>query len=247
MAPQKQLVRLLVFGLSFWMLTACHLVARSPAPQPTISLPTPNLSTPLLAPPTASPLAVLTNDLENVRVVGLDTFDDPSAWIPNNEIANGELRLAGLGDNNWHGLSNRAIFREGSGVVIDFQFTPTEFFEMYFEREAWTTSRYKRFGVYVNGDHSMINIFSGRQRREPTPLAGNLALAPATWYSLLLAVGNGGDFLAVIWDPANPGASLQSREIIPGWQGLDWSFRMQVNQGTIRFDNFEELTFDRLK
>ncbi len=190
---------------------------------------------------------MLTNYLENARIVKVDTFDDPSGWNPGDGISNGTLLLIGSGDNNWHGLSNRAIFQEGSGVVINFTFTSGEYFEMYFERGPWTTSLYKRFGVYVNEDHSNIDIFAGRQRREPSLLPGALSLQPGTWYSLLMGVGTGGDFLAVLWDPANPAKSLQYREVIPNWQALDWTFRLQVNKGTILFDNFEEITFDRIK
>ncbi len=132
-------------------------------------------------------------------------------------------------------------------MVIDFKFTPGEYFEMYFERGPWTTSRYKRFGVYVNEDHSNIDIFVGRQRREPSLVPGNLSLNPGTWYSLLMVVGRGGDFLAVIRDPTNPDKSLQYREVIDSWKELDWAFRIQVNQGTIAFDNFEEIAFDGIK
>jgi hypothetical protein len=190
---------------------------------------------------------VLTDYLENVRSVNVDPFNDPTGWTPTNEISNGELLLAGIGGSDWHGLSNRAIFREGSGAVINFQFTPGEYFEMYFERGAWATSLYKRFGLYVNEDHSDPNIFIGKRRREPISIAGNLSLQPGTWYSLLLAVGKGGDFLAVLWDPANPASRLQYREAITNWEGLDWAFRIQVNRGTIAFDNFEEIAFDAIR
>jgi hypothetical protein len=236
--------RLTLLGLSLLGLAACHLVARTPAPP---LLPSPTANLPMPVPATASPLTVLPNYLEDVHVISIDTFDDPSGWNPADEISNGQLLLVGSGDNDWHGLSNRAIFQEGNGVVIDFQFTPGEYFEMYFERGAWTTSNYKRFGVYVTGDHADINIFTGRERRQPNPISGNLSLSPDTWYSLALAVGRGGDFLAVIWDPADPGKRLTYREQIPNWNELEWTFRIQVNQGTNLFDDFEETVFAGIK
>jgi hypothetical protein len=118
---------------------------------------------------------------------------------------------------------------------------------MYFEQGRWTTSLYKRFGIYVNSDRTNVNVFVGRNRREPIPIAGSLSLQAGTWYSLLLTVGTGGNFLAVLWDPANPQNRLQYREIIENWRGLDWTFRIQVNQGIITFDDFEEVTFDAIK
>ena len=83
--------------------------------------------------------------------------------------------------------------------------------------------------------------------KDPNLIAGNLSLNPDTWYSLLLVVGKGGDFVAVIWDPANPGNSLQYREVIENWKEIEWTFRIQVNKGTIVFDDFEEIIFDDIK
>jgi hypothetical protein len=236
--------RLILFAVGFLILTACHLVSRAPTPKPATSPSPPAIPTPIL--PTLPP-PVLTNYLENVRVVKADTFDDPSGWIPPDEISSGQLLLVGRGGNDWHGLSNRATLREGNGVVINFRFTPGEFFEIYFERDPWNTGLYKRFGVYMNGNHSNVNIFAGRERRVPAILAGNLSLNADTWYSLLLVVGKGGDFLAVIWNPANPAESLQYREVIENWQDAEWTFRIQVNQGLITFDDFEEIEFGAIK
>src|SRR5512138_2531640 len=239
--------RTILFGLSSWLFAACNLVSLPPTSQPTVFPVSTGTSTPATPATTVPPLTMLANYLDNARIVRTDSFDDASEWNPTSEISNGELLLTGIGGTNWHGLSNRSIFREGNATVIDFQFTSGEYFEVYFEREPWTTSRYKRFGVYVNEDHANINIFAGRQRREPSRLAGNQALTSGTWYSLLLAVGSGGDFLAVLWDPANPGNSLQYREVIPNWQRLDWTFCIQVNKGTISFDDFQVVVFVGMK
>ncbi len=239
--------RLVLLGFSFSILTACHLTSAAPASPSITPPPSPTISTAIVASPTIPPQAVLTNYLVNAHLVGLDTFDNPSGWTLPDEISNGRLLLRGLGGSNWHGLSNRAIFQEDNGVIINFQFTPGEFFEMYFEQGPWTTRLYKRFGVYVNQDHSNANLFVGRQRTDFHLLAGNLSLEPATWYSLLMAVGRDGNFLAVIWDPTNPGNNLQYRAVIENWKGLDWAFRIQVNQGLILFDDFEEVVFDDMK
>ena len=238
---------LTVLGLGFCFFAACNLVPRSSPPQPTTSpLPT-NIPTPIPATPTTPPLTVLMQYLENAHIVKVDTFDDPSGWNPTDGISNGSLLLVGRGDNNWHGLSNKAIFQAGTGVVINFEFTPSEFFEAYFEQGAWTTGLYKRFGVYVNGAHSNANLFVGRERRDFHILDGNLTLNPGTWYSLLMVTGQGGDFLALIWDPANPQQTLQYRTVIENWKDIRWTFRMQVNTGTILFDDFQETQFDRIK
>ena len=236
-----------VLGLSFWLLAACNLAAQSRTSQPTIpSVPT-KASIPVLSTPTTPPVAVLTQYLENPQIVEVDTFDDPSGWNPTNEISNGWLLLVGRGDNGWHGLSNKAIFQAGTGVVINFEFTPDEFFEMYFEQGAWATDFYKRFGVYVNEDYSNANLFMGRERTDFHVLPGNLAFNKGTWYSLLMAVGEGGNFLALIWDPTDPQKNLQYRTVMENWRDIRWTFRIQLNTGAVLFDDFQEIQFDRIK
>ena len=236
-----------VLGLSLWIFTACNLAAKSRTTQPTISsLPVTN-TTPVLATPTTPPLIVLNQFLENAHIVSVDTFDDPSGWNPTNDISNGWLLLVGRGDNSWHGLSNKAVFQAGTGVIINFEFTPGEFFEMYFEQGPWTTDLYKRFGVYVNEDHSNANLFIGKQRTDFHPLSGNLAFNKGTWYSLLMVVGEGGNFLTLIWDPTDPQKNLQYRTVMENWRDIRWTFRIQLNTGAVLFDDFQEIQFDRIK
>ncbi len=260
MAIKKWLVLL---GLSCWIFTACQSVSLSPTatnvpqptstPQPTFtSLPaataTPKSTpTPITLTPTVVPPAVLTKYLENAHVVTVDTFDNRAGWNAGYEISNGVLQLVGEGGNVWYGVAHNSVFREGEGVVIDFKFTPDENFEMYFDNGMWHTNPYKRFGVYVGQGHSYANLIIGKEGRGFGHIPGDLYLSPDTWYSLFMVIGKEGDFLALIWDPSNPDRSLRYREVIKNWKGLNWRFHIQVNEGTITFDDFFQIEFDNIK
>jgi hypothetical protein len=255
--------RLILLGLSCWVFAACQPVSVPPiatstlhptnTPQPTITplpantpTPRPTLA-PVIPTPTIPPPAVLTKYLGNVHIVKVDPFDDPSGWNAGNEISNGVLQLVGEGGDVWYGLSRNALFREGDGVVINFKFTRGGLFEMYLENGAWNTDPYKRFGVYAGRGHSGANLFTGKEARGSSPLPGNLYLNSNTWYSLFMVIGKEGDFLALIWDPSKPEKSLRYREVIKNWKGLNWQFHIQVNEGIITFDDFEEIEFDGIK
>ena len=254
--------RFVLLGVGCWLISACNLVSLPPTaagtashtdtPQPTWTAPPTNIATAVstltLAPPTPGvpPPAVLTEYLENVRVVQIDTFDDASGWEAGAQISNGELLLAGTGD-DWHGVSRKAVFQEGEGVVTRFRFSGREFFELYFEKGSWDTRGYKRFGIYVHRGYGEANLFIGQEGRGSNRLPGNLSLSPETWYSLFMAVGKDGDFLAVLWDPSSPDKSIRYREKIQAWAHINWQFRIQVNEGTIFFDDFQEIEFDGIR
>ena len=190
---------------------------------------------------------MLTKYLENARVVGYDNFDSPSGWNASTEISNGVMKITGLGGDDWHGLSKNVFFQEDQGIILDFKFPPREFFEMYLENGNWNTVPYKRIGIYINRGYADVNLFSGEEGIGFTHISGNLYPKPETWYSVLMAIGKGGDFLIIVWDPSNPGRYMRYREVIDNWKEKKWTFRTQVNEGTIVYDNFLELEFDGIK
>jgi hypothetical protein len=164
---------------------------------------------------------MLTKYLENPRIVRHNKFDSPAGWNADKEISNGVLKLT--------------------------MFTPGEFFEMYLENGEWNTPPYKRIGIYINRGYADVNLFSGEEGVSSNHISGNLYPKPETWYSVFMAIGDGGDFLIIVWDPSNPGRYLRYREVIDNWKEKNWMFRTQVNEGTIIYDNFMEIEFDSIK
>jgi hypothetical protein len=60
-------------------------------------------------------------------------------------------------------------------------------------------------------------------------------------------LGKDGDFFAIIWDPSKPNKIIHDRQKIETWKGLSWTFRIGADKGTILFDDFIRIKFDKLK
>ena len=245
---------LVLLAISLYPLTGCQARDNSSIPTLVIASSTSTLeptntprptSTPVTPTSTIPPPDVLTRYLENVRIVEYDNFDNPAKWNASYEISNGVMKLTGLGGDIWRGLANPAYFREGEGVVINFKFTYGAFFELFFETPTDNKDLYKRFGVYINkgyAENQFFPITDGTYR-----LSGDLFLESETLYSLFMVAGKDGDLLTLIWDPAKANQTLRYREVVKSWSGINWIFRIQVNEGTIIFDDFMEIDFDDIK
>ena len=148
----------------------------------------------------------------------------------------------------WSGASYlKTTFQEGEGIIINFKFTQGELFEIYLNDGAWATNSYKRFGIYLDRGDAYPNFIIGEEGLDFNHLPGNLYPKPDRWYSLFMVIGKGGDFLALIWDTANPEKVIRYREKVEKWKELTWTFHIQVNERMIVFDNFEEIEFDGIK
>lgn len=254
-----------ILGLTCWALTSCQSFSASPTstifisstntPLPTNTFLLTNTITPTstIAPPTPTliPPEVLTIYLENVHIVKTDSFDGNSNWGLNNEIAiisNGLLKLVGKGGEIWSGASYTKTFQNNEGLLINFKFNQGQNFEMYLDNGIWATGSYKRFGVYLNQGYADPNFFRGKEGiGGPNHLRGNLHPKPDVWYSLFMVNAKGGDFFAIIWDPANPEKVIKYRVTLDQWKELNWAFHIQINQGTVVFDDFYEIEFDSIK
>jgi hypothetical protein len=211
---------------------------RTPAPTRTL--------TPTIAPP-----EILTHFLEGVKVVSTDPFDGYSNWdtYPSGEvyIRNGELTINGT--SFWQSSStNKSSFREGDGVYFEYKYSQGPEFEMSFDVGQWQTDNYRRFGV--NGfDNPSANLWQGPNAIGGWAyLVGNLDTRPDTWYSILMAIGEDAEFLAVIWDPEDPSKNLVYNETInEKWIGKTWKFHFGANKGTINIDNFGKFSFEAIK
>jgi hypothetical protein len=191
----------------------------------------------------------LSEYLNNVEVLYIDTFDDPlgAGWnIYAGAIENGVMEI--VSDQDWIGASSSNEFGEYEGIVIDFNYSANSLFEIYMDRGQWDTDQYRRFGVYVGGGQAGTNVYAGKTDRGGAGLSGNLTLQPTTTYKLLIAILPNSEFLEAIWDPSNSSETLFYREKFDeSWAGLTWSLWIGVNQGTIQLDNFHEISFSGAK
>lgn len=202
-------------------------------------------------PPSAT-IPVSNNPLESlndVQVLYMDTFDDPlgSEWnIYAGTIENGVMEI--IGNENWNGASRNGEFGENQGVVIDFNYSTDSLSEIFVEHDVWNTDQYRRFGVYIGSNQAQVNEYAGKNDHGGANLSGNLTLKPDRTYSLLIAILPNGELLEVIWDSSNASETLSYREKFDEtWAGLTWTLWIGVNQGTIQFDNFNEIKFSGAK
>ena len=200
--------------------------------------------------PTTAPPEMLTEFLEGVQIAQTDTFEGNTNWdtYPSGEVYIRDGKLTINGTSPWNSSSTyKSSLGEGDGVYFDFTYSQGPEYEMYYDVGKWQTDTYRRFGVYGYGN-PRSNLWQGLNAIGGGYLVGNLGTRPDTWYSILMAIGDDAEFLAVIWDPKEPSKYLVYNEIInEKWVGKTWKFRFGANQGTINIDNFGQFTFESIK
>jgi hypothetical protein len=186
--------------------------------------------------------------LEDVEVYNFDSFDDPSGegWgIQNGEIDNGVLEI--VGNEQWDGIwwKNRIV--EGNGVIVDFSFSENSTLIIAMSLGEYQTDQYHRFGLYMDNDGPSTDIYEGEEYILGE-FAGQLTFEVDTIYSILIAILPDGDLLQVLWNTSDPEEILEyQRSFGESWAGLPWTFMAQAHTGTIRFDNFREISFSGAK
>jgi len=263
MTINKQLVLLII---SFYALASCQTLPVLPTititpvvelptitPQPThteqpTNTPKPT-STPVTPTATVPPSDMLTEYLENVRVMKTDPFDNGSEWNLSSAavISDGVLRLMGLGGDDWRGMTYNKRFRAGEGFTVNFKFTSGSYFGMYFENNDWNTDAYQRFGMDFRKGNVESNLFIGKDSLGFTSLPGDFYPNYDTWYSFFMVAGKDGEFFALLWDPANPEKTVRYKDKVENWKETTWTFLTQANTGTVVFDDFQVIEFDGLK
>jgi hypothetical protein len=185
--------------------------------------------------------------LNGVQLDYIETFDNASVsgwWSETASVKDGVYEILGK---NWNGISRDQIFKEGTGVIVDFTYTQGSVFTMFMDSGDWDTEPYKRFGIQIEAG-ARVDMWAGKNGIGGANLSGNFIPRPNTTYSLMLAILPDGEFLAVIWDPSDPSKTISYREKIgETWANLDWAFRIGANSGTISFDNYKEIKFDGVK
>jgi len=155
------------------------------------------------------------------------------------------------GQEGWSsGLVLRQKIREGDGIILSFKTVNNARFksEFVFTSGTWQTDSFRQFGVY-NGQNPKADLFQGMYGLGFNNLYGNLTPKADTWYKLLMAVGKGGEFLAVVWDPDDPSRRVFYNENIgEKWERRSWEFNPKATEGeTVYIDDFFRISFDAMK
>lgn len=225
--------------------------ATSPSSSP-IETPTgspSNTVRPTIAVPSGTSFAASEKDkvtefLRDVQIVHADTFDDPTVagWeFEIGEIRNGTLEA--IGKENMDAMFRTRKFGEGEGILIDFSYTENSTFIAFVNSGSYNTDSYRRFGLFVENGIPLTDIYEGGEYIWGG-FSGNLSAGANQTYTLLFAILPDGELLEVVWDIENPDHALEYRNRFgDSWAGLPWIFVIQIDTGTITFDNFKEITF----
>jgi hypothetical protein len=221
------------------------------SPDPTATA-VPPTATPV--PPTPTPIAYEVPDLVSTYInaaqpTAHETFDTLSVeewtYTPGSvTTSQGEVQLTGV--ENWGSSLYRAeTVTENTAMLLRFRADTDAEFGIFVEADTWGTEAYKRFGSY--GPYPETNIFHGTVGEPRQIFDGELTVRADTWYNLMIAVGPGGEFVALVWDPADSSQHLAYRRVVDaGWTGASWLFGITINSGFLAIDDFVVASFDGL-
>jgi hypothetical protein len=179
----------------------------------------------------------------HATVIDNDPFDmDSGKWeiSPYASIQDGELILLAR---DWYSNIYKQQITDGQGIIIEFTYTKESSFEILFLSGEWGTDQHKRFGVYIDNNIVKHNIPPLNVGNED--ISGDFPLQPATPYTIMMGISQGGEFMALLWDPSDPAHVINYHKVVGDiWSGYSWTFSVGGSNGTIIFDNFKEIAFD---
>jgi len=202
--------------------------------------------TPVSTNPNIPAPEILSQFLNDVQVLSIDTFDDPSGngWgIAAGKIENGRMEI--VGNENLDGAWYKTEFAENHGILIDFSYSKRSTLLVNMNFGSYDTDQYRRFGIYVeNSTAPITDVYEGKKYISGD-FSGSLSTEAGKNYTILFAILPKGELLEVVWDPANPTDVLEYRNRFgESWTGLPWTFLIQAQKGTIYFDNFRQISFN---
>ena len=208
-------------------------------------------STPVPPTPTVELPSILSDYLANAQITRLFKFDNMTGWSTYNsqtgKISDGQYEITG--QPGWSsGLVRDKKFKEGEGLVLKFMYTQGTEFEFILDRGEWQTDSYRRFGVF-GFEYPQANLTQGVNAIGNKNLHGNFKPSPDKWYKYMVGIGFEGDFIAIIWDPADPTRVITYRERIgENWDNFTWQFTAKAAEEgmTLYIDDFAEITFNEI-
>jgi hypothetical protein len=200
-------------------------------------------------PPTPIPPSLVAEYLTDVKALYYDPLDSTGNWNinTNGEANNGVLEMQGsLG---WtSSVSPNSKFVTGNGIVLKFKVQAASGESTFvFDTGRWQTDSFKQFGI-DNIRRPLANLWQGTDNLGRNFLNGKLRLKPDTWYGLMMAIGENGRFLAVMWDLIDETHRIVHEVVREDWSGQSWAFSARANEGeTIYIDDFYRISFGEIK
>jgi len=244
---------------------ACGQPATTSPPSPEAGLARPSVTIPpppaiTASPKTPNPTRSPTPEpkhpleyLEDSEVRAADLLDQlpQSEWVFTEDkvtLTDGVVRMEGSSD--WGTILRHEGIEEGEGFIVLFQYSAVSVFDIVLMSGGeWDAADHRSFGIVKPNPTIHIQPFEGTKElnRGQVP-KGNLLLKPVTWYKLMIAVDGDGDFLLVLWDPADPLVQKTYRESLgESWAGLTWMFSADALRGILSFDEYSEVSFTDIR
>ena len=150
----------------------------------------------------------------------------------------------------WDAIGRPNSMGDQKGFLILFRYQDNTNVNIFFCTGTWLKSDYKRWGVTFTdaSDRSWWNGWQGSQSLNYSQRKLQLprkVLEPNKWYYLLEKLGNNGQVTMKIWEKDNPSNHADFQTEMPSsWTGHQWVVLIQIYEGTVEIDEYQELTFD---
>lgn len=194
--------------------------------------------------------AILNENLAGLTVLRRDPFDqlDSSVWQFDPAMASASNGTALVtGNKTWsNGLRLQRPILEGQAVLVTLQMAKGTNFGIQLSSGTPGTPEYRSYGFYRPQSVMLSRVYQGMEDiRQDIPLKGELKVHRFnTWYQVLLGVNANGHFFLLIWDPADPTKFNRTHDVLDeSWMGKEWTYTIEIRDGTLTLDEALELGF----
>jgi hypothetical protein len=225
--------------------TATPTETPSETPRPS-STPRPTLDASLAGLTLPPAMTTYLNDVALTRYESFDEARDPALLFGGDSETLGEsLSYSRQNNPPDPGLPARQQLAAGQGVLFLFNYESGARFSLTYRHSRASEPEGARLGISFNRNSVTFSAALGEYNYSDR-LVGNLNIRPDHWYYLLLAVGEDGKGIALVWDFADPSRAARTTFIFNP-PGEAWNLSVDVTRGVILFDNYAEFTFSTLK
>jgi len=145
--------------------------------------------------------------------------------------------------NIWNGMGRTAnSLGDQKGFLVLFRYQAKTTANLFFHTGTWQASDYRRWGLST----MYSNEWQGWQGFNwlHSSISSKI-LQPDTWYYLLVMLDKRGQVTMKVWEKDDPTNRADFKKVMPSsWIGHQWGFMVQVYEGTLEMDEYQELSFD---
>lgn len=157
----------------------------------------------------------------------------------------GDAGLNITGRQKWETKLDRyQFFTQREGILLSFKVAKYTEANFSFHTGISSTNRYRQWGVRLRGQQILPNLYLGTSNLGGPALEKGFELQEDTWYNMLLALGDNGSFMTLIWDPDDPSHVISyTKELGNSWDASEWRFSIEANSGNLYIRDFHEIRF----